>query len=85
MLFAVVKGSRVSYKELKKYIGYGLNTFYGWHISDLKIYEKPKALRGFLKGCNDMTDPMFGSYCKDCDNRCSLTRPPQSWCYVEEL
>ena len=34
---------------------------YGWHISDLKIYDKPKELSEF-----------------------KVTRPPQSWCYVEE-
>lgn len=43
----IIKGSRVSYKELKKYIGYGFNTFYGWHITDLKIYDKPKELSEF--------------------------------------
>lgn len=36
-------------------------TLYGWHISDLKIYDEPKELSEF-----------------------GLTRPPQSWCYVEE-
>lgn len=45
----IIKGSRVSYKELKKYIGYGFNTFYGWHITDLKIYDKPKYLGEFKK------------------------------------
>ena len=40
----IIKGSRVSYNNLKKYIGYGFNTFYGWHITDLKIYDKPKEL-----------------------------------------
>ena len=35
---------------------------YGWHISDLVIYDKPKRLGEF-----------------------GLTRPPQSWCYVEEV
>ena len=45
----IIKGSRVSYKELKKYIGYDFNTFYGWHITDLKIYDKPKELSEFYK------------------------------------
>lgn len=44
----IIKGSRVSYKELKKYIGYGFNTFYGLHISDLKIYDEPKELSDFI-------------------------------------
>lgn len=34
---------------------------YGWHISDLVIYDKPKEISEF-----------------------AMTRPPQSWCYVEE-
>ena len=70
---------------------------YGWHISDLKIYDKPKELSEFIspskaKKCVD--------YCINgiCSNlgyeelcgaiRCckykKLTRPPQSWQYVEE-
>lgn len=39
---------------------------YGWHISNVVIYDKPKELNSF--------------YCRKL-----LTRPPQSWCYVEEV
>lgn len=39
---------------------------YGWHISDLKIYDKPRELSEFW-------------------DRKKITRPPQSWQYVEEL
>lgn len=70
-------------------------TLYGWQISDLKIYDKPKELREF----KDIHTCFFGKthncyiekVCKnsnyDCVNRqfICLTRPPQSWCYVEEL
>ena len=83
-------------KEINDY-GKG-KTLFGWHISDLKIYDKPKELSDFLspskvKKCVD--------YCINgiCSNlgyeelcgairRCEykkLTRPPQSWQYVEEL
>lgn len=48
----------LSRKELWKYTSG--HCAYGWHISDLKIYKKPKALSEF-----------------------GLTRPPQSWRYVE--
>lgn len=68
----IIKGSRVSYKELKKYIGYGFNTFYGWHISDLKIYDKPKELGNFFTPMGKRPSYM-------------IERPPQSWRYVEEL
>lgn len=39
--------SCVRYDELKKYIGLGFKKNYGWHISDLKIYDKPKELSEF--------------------------------------
>lgn len=48
-------------KEIIDYLGNG-KTGYGWHISALKIYGRPKELSAF-----------------------GLKRPPQSWCYVEEL
>lgn len=63
---------------------------YGWHISQLKIYDKPKELKDFLLPCG-------GKICwgcnllnvkeADCINRGKryATRPPQSWCYVQEL
>ena len=44
---------------------------YGWHISDLKIYDKPKPLDAFTKCGFDAIVP--------------LKRPPQSWCYVDEI
>lgn len=62
---------------------------YGWHISDLKIYDKPRELSEFYKFCDKKN-------CQMCDGereydvcvfgrRKPITRPPQSWCYVEEL
>ena len=60
---------------------------YLWHISDLKIYDKPKDLSEFKKPCDRFLDCIT---CKrlvrndflSCDNK--ITRPPQSWCYVEK-
>lgn len=58
---------------------------FGWHVSDLKIYDKPKALSkyGTKHKCN------ISRKCTEqgflCAGYCKLTRPPQSWCYVEEL
>ncbi len=68
----------------------GLKTLYGWHISDLKIYDKPKELKDFLLpcggkicwGCNLLK--VKGAECINRGKRYA-TRPPQSWCYVEEL
>ena len=42
---------------------------YGWHVSNLVIYDKPRELREFSK-------VGFGRFVP-------LERPPQSWCYVE--
>ena len=60
--------------------GYGLGyTLYGWHVTDLKIYDKPKELGEFRKVC-------LNGKCSDCIyEECKITRPPQSWCYVDEL
>lgn len=51
------KGSCLTWKELQEY-GNG-KPLYGWHISDLKIYDKPRELGEFknLKG-----DPIKNAY-----------------------
>ncbi|MBR7150427.1 MAG: hypothetical protein IKD01_05370 [Oscillospiraceae bacterium] len=64
---------------------------YGWHISGLVIYDKPKELSEFRGICTKQ-------YCHDtckkfrdrtCDpgvgGKYTITRPPQSWMQVEEL
>ena len=48
---------------------------YGWHISDLKIYEKSKKLSDFTR-IKTMRDGFELRV---------LERAPQSWCYVEEV
>lgn len=47
---------------------------YGWHISDLVIYDHPKKLSEFEKP-KEYKKGYFDGF----------TRPPQSWCYVEEV
>ena len=65
-------------------------TLYGWHISDLKIYDKPKELSEFSRPCS-YSGLCFSckrtSFKKDGNLLCNtkITRPPQSWMYVEEL
>ena len=49
-------------------------TLYGWHISDLRIYDTPKELSEFT----GLRDTKFGAAPHE------IKRPPQSWCYVEE-
>ena len=67
---------------------YGHGTpLFGWNISDLKIYDKPRELREFKKSNRDCFYADLGLAkrdCPDCKNsECFLERPPQSWCYVE--
>ena len=78
------KQSCLSWNELRSYVGQGIRNFYGWHISDLKIYDKPKKLRAFISiKCMNKNGT-----CSDCKVKpvCVnyLTRAPQSWQYVEE-
>ncbi len=61
-------------------------TLYGWHITDAKLYDKPRELSEFFAACKQPK----GTDCSVCrDNReytCKpLSRPSQSFCYVEEL
>lgn len=65
---------------------------YGWHISDLKIYDKPKELSEFRKsGFMTEEEWLFNLYpnthChyETWAKKFEITRPPQSWCYVNEL
>ena len=81
-------------QELFNYIGVGKH-LYSWHISDLKIYDKPKELNEFFTiadesdcccGCVWHETPLFEMPCRTCTGeRKYLYRPPQSWQYVEEL
>lgn len=56
---------------------------YGWNISDLKIYDTPKELCEL----RESIDCHRGRQHEDCIGcwDCEIKRPPQSWCYVEEL
>ena len=62
-------------------------TLYGWHISDLVIYDEPKELSEFVKPCNRncfAPCPYYQGKEYECEGSI-ITRPPQSWCYVEEV
>lgn len=48
---------------------------YGWHISDLRVYDHPRDLWEFT----GLRETKFGLAPGP------ITRPPQSWRYVEEL
>lgn len=74
--------------ELHGYLGHCQG--YGWHISDLKIYDTPKELTEFhtLKKCKSCSKSGYEStaciYDENCMVPVAITKAPQSWCYVEE-
>ena len=59
--------SCVPYDDIVKYIGNN-RSGYGWHISDLKVYDKPKKLCEFTKYSeNDIRPCQNGDECQyDC-------------------
>lgn len=71
-----------------------VNNGYGWHISDMVIYDKPKELSEFMKPCKygDESDVSCflcdkSGYAPDMHIDCfnTVIKPPQSWCYVERI
>lgn len=58
--------------ELHQYLGAAVG--YGWHISDLRVYDHPRDLWEFT----GLRQTKFGLAPGP------ITRPPQSWRYVEE-
>lgn len=73
--------------EIIAYIG-DKGRCYGWHMSDLRIYDTPKELSEFKTLCRVDADccacPYYNYTKMDCDGRV-IGRPPQSWCYVEAM
>lgn len=77
-----LEGSVMTINQAKNYAKwkhgtphYECKDLYGWHISDLKIYDQPKDLSEF----NGLRKTKFGYAPVE------IKRPPQSWCYAEEL
>lgn len=86
----IARQSCLYYDDMVNY--FGNKDGFGWHISDLKIYDKPKELSEFRKPCPYGDLPCW--ICPSCDKdendnliQCfnTVSRPPQSWCYVEDL
>lgn len=86
---ALLQAACLTEAQAKKYLKGGDG--YGWHISDLKIYDKPVKLKDFwaIQPCTHRGDCCT---CRRWDAKkliCrgevfGIERPPQSWYYVEE-
>ena len=80
----------LSIDEWLKYTDGHKGIVYGWCISDLVIYDEPKELSEFhtIKKCKACKWTGYEStaciYDKDCKVPFTITRPPQSWCYVDK-
>lgn len=80
----VARASCLNFDDMKNYLKD--KDGYAWHITDLVIYNKPKELFEFFKydkyqvckekGC-------FSDDCWICPNNAIVTRPPQSYMFVE--
>lgn len=91
-----VKNSCVLKDDLNDY-GKNSRVLYGWHISNLKIYDEPKELSEFYKkdfeeALSNWEDLFSIGTPKGCVVEYSpepkeedyiLTKAPQSWCYIE--
>lgn len=91
------KETCLAYEEILAY-GNG-KTLYGWHISGLKIYDKPRELSEFYVHKYDREDYCDGCVHHECHiteypcceclkdeiNHAYLYRAPQSWMFVEEV
>lgn len=77
------KGSCLSDDEICDYVGNG--EAYGWHITEPKLFEKPKDISEFgryetkYRIINRGIETIIEDYKKFRPLRC----PPQSWYYVE--
>lgn len=81
-----LKETCLTSEELCNHLGEKVG--YGWHISNLKIYDTPRELSEFRKACPNSW------YCESCamhwenngtcgNESLQIKRAPQSWCYVE--
>jgi predicted transcriptional regulator len=91
----VARQSCLSLRDMHDYLH--AQKGYGWHISNLKIYDAPKKLGEFWRDCLEYSE--LSTNCWSCENVCGdgdetdcntdgrlyLHRPPQSWCYVEAI
>ena len=69
----IARQSCLDLKDMHDYLH--AQTGYGWHITDLRIYDAPRELSEFI----GLRNTRFGAAPYD------IKRAPQSWCYVEEV
>lgn len=83
----IARQSCLYYDDMVSYLGN--KDGYGLHITDLKIYDKPKELSEFCipckVSCENCKNPLyFECWCEEKGKKI-VTRPPQSYMFVEEV
>ena len=78
----------LTFAEQEDYLG-ERGRGWGWTISNLVIYDTPKEVNEFWRlPCERISDcgncRKFDRENMACTRPPIITRPPQSWCYVEE-
>ena len=82
----------MTWQELRNYIGTGLRQFYGYGITRATLFDRPRQVSEYRSpctrdihcaGCSYGEITQKQDYIEIICNRPQLSRPPQSWCYVE--
>lgn len=77
--YADLEYSCLDVDDIVEYIGRNRKG-YTWGISDLVIYDRPRELIEFR-----FSNSVKGRWNKDVKRDMIVKKPPQSWCYVEEM
>lgn len=95
----ILQKTRISNELLIKYSDGYKKDIYALHITDLKIYDKPKELKEFYIPCHGLYS-LYCAKCKyykcqsihdlcfyecSCDEKKPITAPPQNYVYVEVI
>lgn len=86
-----LKRACMTYEQFKEYAMPNKDCMFGWHISNLSIYDEPQKIGAFRNICErtycfETCRYLLSGRCQNgihSDDR-HITRPPQSWMYVEE-
>ncbi len=81
----ILAKTQLLHDEFAAYVGSRAekNNIYGWHISDLKIYDEPKELSEFRMPIEFHRGKQKEN-CQGCWD-CEMKTSPKSWCYVESV
>ena len=83
----IARQSCLDYDDMVGYLGN--KDGYGLHITALKIYDKPKELSEFCipckVSCENCKNPLYFECLCEEKGKKIVTRPPQSWQYINEL